>query len=206
MIAQQFKFEVEKWLWENIIHWIIELARGDCFHCQHGLPASRLHECDGLEENNFTRYHLLGYFHDAATVVWELIEIPEVLANVKDQIQINLIGKGFTESQIEQQNTSEEILFYVKTDRCLHKVFDDLWIKNSEPLDYPWPVVDASGDQLTGPDSTVEGQGIANEQGQNIVPEQNLVVDPLLGQNNPVIVYHGQLDNSEKLQLIVHDL
>ena len=81
-----------------------------------------------------------------------------------------------------------------------------MWIKNSEPLDYPWPVVDASGDQLTGPDSTVEGQGIANEQGQNIVPEQNLVMDPLLGQNNPVIVYHGQLDNSEKLQLIVHDL
>ena len=92
------------------------------------------HDCTGIGNSTFTRFHLLSYFHEAAYIAWDTLEIEEVLDNFKNLIKISLLRQGFSKEQIAEINT-HNILFHVKTDRCLHRVFNDLWVRNPDPLD-----------------------------------------------------------------------
>ena len=116
------------------------LERGDCLECRNGYDSpAQDHDCAGIGNSTFSRFHLLSYFLEVVYIAWDTLEIKEVLDNFKTLIKISLLRQGFSEEQIAEINTHNNILFHVKTDRCLHKVFNDLWVRNPEPIDIPDP-------------------------------------------------------------------
>ena len=64
-LNKYFEFHVECWEFEQVRHWIQQLAKGDCSKCLLGMPYYREHEGSGIAGADFDRYHLLIYYMEA---------------------------------------------------------------------------------------------------------------------------------------------
>ena len=54
-------------------------------------------------------------------------------------VKIGLLQQGYCKEEISMINTRMNIFRHITRDRCLHKVFNDLWVRNLEPIDNPDP-------------------------------------------------------------------
>ena len=67
------------------------------------------------------------------------MEIEEALKNLKSLVKISLLQQGNCKAELSMINTCMNIFGHITGDRCLHKVFNDLWVRNLEPIDIPDP-------------------------------------------------------------------
>ena len=88
------------------------MGRGDCLECRNDLDSqAQDHDCVGIGNSTFTRFHLLSYFNEAAYIAWDTLDIEEVLDNFTNLIKISLTRQGFAKEQIAEINTYNNILF-----------------------------------------------------------------------------------------------
>ena len=69
----------------------------------------------------------------AIDICWDMLELESVQENIQDLISLTMKDNGISENDIQRINTKRNIKNYGTGDICLHRVFNDLWIKNPEP-------------------------------------------------------------------------
>lgn len=149
MSKQIFETQVEGYIWSEVIRWINRLALADCDECFKGEPFGKAHQCSGIDGINFERFHLLTFYYDALIVTWDQLEIKEIMENVRMLICNQMRKQGFTYDEINTINTTKNIFNYAHTDLCVNRVFNDLWIRNYQPLTDPHDHSMNAGGQTT---------------------------------------------------------
>lgn len=134
MSKKSFETQVEGYVWSEAIRWINRMAVAECDQCFKGEPFSKAHQCFGIDGINFERFHLLTFYHDALLITWDQLEIKDIMENIRMLICIQMRKQGFSHTEIDSINSTKNIFDYARTDLCVNRVFNDLWIRSYQPL------------------------------------------------------------------------